>query len=229
MTEILAAPVWMNDLEGDVRIVPAYGADPGDYLAKLGRVYMDRADTPWTKRLEHMLNGLEEKFQPTVVLLESRSGLHDIAAATVTDLHAEVLLFASDSDSTWADYDILFRHWNNQGLATQIRERLSIVSALTPARDRETYMHRFRSRAWDLFREHLYDELSVGDEPGDGFSFDLNEIDAPHTPLEIDWTVDLPTGASLRNLDHAAVAAAYGRFLKPFAERILPSESGNAL
>jgi len=227
LAEMLAAPAWMQDLEGDVRVAPAHGAKPGDYLAKLGRAYMDKGDAPWTKRLAHLLDRLEEQFQPTVVLLESRSGLHDIAAATVTDLDAEVLLFASDSDSTWTDYDILFHHWNSQGLATQIRERLSIVSALTPARERAAYVSRFRSTAWDLFREHLYDALPGGEESGDAFSFDLDETDAPHAPLEIDWTVELAAGASLRNLNDAAVEAAYGRFLKPFEERILRGRRAN--
>ena len=233
LDNMLAAPAWMQDLEGDVRVAPAHGANPGDYLAKLGRVYMDRGGVPWTKRLENLLFHLEEEFKPTVVLLESRSGLHDIAAATVTDLDAEVLLFATDSESTWTDYGILFRHWNDQGLATKIRERLSIVSALTPVPDREAYMRRFRSRAWDLFREYLYDELDADkpdadkldaeDRPGEYFSFDLDEADAPHARLEIGWTPGLAAGASLRNLDKAAVMAAYGRFLKPFVERVFPT------
>jgi len=228
LSDMLAAPAWAQNLEGDVRVAPAHGAKPGDYLAKLGRAYMDKGDAPWTKRLAHLLDRLEEQFQPTVVLLESRSGLHDVAAATVTDLDAEVLLFASASDSTWADYDILFRHWNSQGLATQIRERLSIVSALTPVQKRAAYASRFRSSAWDLFREHLYDELRGGEESSGEFSFDLDETDAPHAPLEIDWAVELAAGASLRNLHDAAVGAAYGRFLKPFGERILRSRRTDA-
>ena len=95
---------------------------------------MDTRD-PWTKRLKSLLSQLERTSQPSIVLLESRSGLHDIAAATVTDLGAEVLLFAIDSESHWTGYDILFRHWQGHELATTIRERLSIVSR-TDARAR---------------------------------------------------------------------------------------------
>ena len=141
-----AAPAWAQDFEGDVRVAPAHGDKPGEYLAKLGRVYMDTCDRSWPERLEHLLQRLEESdFEPTVVLLESRSGLHDIAAATVTDLNAQVLLFAVDSESNWTDYDILFRHWQNDDLATKIRERLSIVSALTPEIDTERYLQDFES------------------------------------------------------------------------------------
>ena len=231
MAEMLAAPAWMQDLEGDVRVAPAHGADPGEYLAKLGRVYMRRGGEGWTARLARLVDDLEAAYKPTVVLLESRSGLHDIAAATVTDLDAEVLLFATDSESTWTDYGILFRHWNDQELAIGIRERLSIVSALTPVPDREVYMQGFRAQAWELFREHLYDALdAAGGEDGsdERFSFDLDESHAPHAPLEIGWTLGLAAGASLRNLDDATVNAAYSRFLEPFGERVLPTKGGDA-
>ena len=199
----------------------------GEYLAKLGRVYMDMAGESWTKRLDRLLDDLEAAFRPTVVLLESRSGLHDIAAATVTDLNAEVLLFATDAESTWTDYDILFRHWNEHGLARLIRERLSVVSALTPVPDREAYLQRFQSRAWDLFRDCLYDEMDAMEVPGDNFSFDLDEADAPHTPMEISWTLGFSAGASLRNMDEETVRTAYGRFLKSFEERVYTSGNGD--
>ena len=224
--DMLAAPAWAQDFDGDVRVVPAHGADPGEYLAKLGRVYMDSVNDPWTARLERLSNGLEAAFEPTVTLLESRNGLDDIAAAAVTDLDADVLLFAVDSESTWTDYRVLFRHWNAQGCAGGLRERLSIVSALTPVPDRESYLDQFRSRAWDLFRDHLYDEVCAAGGSGDEFSFDLNERGAPHDPLEIAWTLGFSTGASLRNLDSATVNSAYGRFLRSFEERLSVSRSG---
>lgn len=197
--EEMAAYAWeAEDFDGDVRIVPAHGADPGEYLAKLGRVYLD-TDIPWTARLEGLLSQLEEKYKPSIVLLESRSGLHDIAATTVTDLDAEVLLFAVDADSHWTDYEILFRHWQSHGLASKIRERLSIISALTPEVDTKQYLRRFQERAWSLFRDHLYDEVS-SDHSGDQFSFDLDDENAPHNPIPIYWTRGLAAGASLRDV-----------------------------
>ena len=136
---MIATPTWAQDFEGDVRVVPAHGRELGEYLAKLGRVHMDTEEDPWTARLNRLLVRLEDSIQPDIVVLESRSGLHDIAAATVTDLNAQVLLFATDSESNWADYGVLFRHWQRHALARQIRERLFIVSALTPELDTERY------------------------------------------------------------------------------------------
>ena len=226
--DMLAAPAWAQDFDGDVCLASAHGRDPGEYLAKLGRVYMDTTLETWTKRLERLLSDLEAAFQPTFVLLESRSGLHDIAAATVTDLNAEVLLFATEAESTWTDYGILLRHWNRHGLARHIRERLSVVSALTPIPDRDAYMEQFRPRVWDLFRDHLYDAVSGSEDTGDDFSFDLDDEDAPHNPMEISWTVSFSTGASLRDLDEETVQSAYGRFLKSFDQRVYATGDGDA-
>lgn len=218
--DMLAAPAWAQTLDGDVRVAPAHGREPGEYLAKLGRVYMDTLDEAWTKRVERVLGSLETAFRPTVVLLESRSGLHDIAAASVTDLHAEVLLFVTDAESTWTDYSILFRHWTKQGLARRIRDRIAVVSALTPVPNRDAYLAQFRPKAWDLFRDYLYDEMDAATSLEDQFSFDLDEDNAPHNPLEIAWTLGLAAGASLQDLDEETVKLAYGRFLRSFDERI---------
>ena len=213
---MIAQPTWHQELPGDVRIVPAHGAEPGEYLAKLGRVYMD-TDVRWTERLKNLLQKLGENIKPSLVLLESRSGLHDIAAATVTDLNAHVLLFAANSEANWQDYGILFEHWSKLGLANHIRRRLSIVSSLTPEIDTEKYMRRFRERSWDIFQEYLYDSLDSDDEPY-GFAFELAEESAPHDPIPVHWTRGLAAGASLRNIEGTTVAQAYSVFLQRFDE-----------
>lgn len=210
-------PSWGMDFDGEVHVVPAHGKEPGEYLAKLGRVYMDK-EIPWTARLERMLSQLEEKYEPSIVLMESRSGLHDIAAATVTDLDAQVLLFAINSDSHWIDYDILFDHWRTHGLASRIRERLAIVSGLTPELEPEQYLQRFREQAWELFRGHLYDDVDPADHSAGGYSFDIFEEGAPHDPLPIHWTRGLAAGASLQYLERTTVHQAYTQFLARFDE-----------
>ncbi len=214
---MVAAPAWTQDMPGTVLVVPAHGREPGEYLAKLGRAYMDTADDPWTGRLKRLLDGLEDKFGPSVVLLESRSGLHDIAAATVTDLNADVLLFALDSPSNWTDYRMLFDHWANRNLASKIRERLSIVSALTPEIGTDEYLKGFRENARKLFQERLHDTNVIGTgESDDALFFDLSTEDALHDPMTIHWTRGLAAGASLRHLERTTVAQAYGDFLRRF-------------
>ena len=211
---MIARPSWHQELRGDVCVVPAHGARPGEYLAKLGRVYMD-TDVRWTLRLERMLQELRRVAKPSTVLLESRSGLHDIAAATVTDLNAHVLLFGTNSETSWQDYGILFGHWRELKLAEAIRERLSIVSGLTPDIETEDYIKRFRERAWALFQDHLYDSADSAADPY-GFAFEVLEDQAPHDPMPIHWTRGLAAGASLRHIEGTTVEQAYGRFLERF-------------
>ena len=232
--EMTATPAWAYDLPGNVWVAPAHGRAPGEYLAKLGRSYMETITRPWVERLRDLLTVLESNHKPTVVLLESRSGLHDIAAATVTDLDAEVMLFAVDSPGTWTGYSILFDHWLNQGLARQIRQRLSIVSGLTPELDTEAYLARFRENTWNLFRDRLYDTLEGGGGLGDEISYDLSADNAPHTPFVIHWNRGLAAGTSLRRFASTAVRQAYSPFLQRFdllhraATRTLPAKTWDA-
>ena len=224
--QMTGAPDWAHDSDGSVRVAPAHGQDPGEYLAKLGRVYMDSDDDPWTARLKRLLGRLEEDFGPTVVLLESRSGLHDIAAAAVTEVDAQVLLFAVDSASTWTDYDILFQHWKTHRLAASIRDRLSIVSALTPELDTERYLQRFREKAWNLFRDGLYGDVDPAEDAGDPYTFDRDEEDAPHVPFAIHWTRGLAAGASLIALEATPVLQAYRDFLRRFDRLFMTGDGG---
>ena len=213
LEQMLAAPAWPEDFEGDVTVVPAHGSAPGEYLAKLGRAYMGGGGL-WNERLRRLLSGLEDRCAPTVVLVESRSGLHDIGAATVMDIDAQVLLFGVDSASSWADYGLLFRHWQAEGLATKIRERLSMVSALTPPDRSMRYLEGFRQRSWDLF-QHLYDSQTASGQPAP-FSFDVHDTVAPHQPMPVYWNQGFEAGTSLRQVSETAVLLAYTHFLDQF-------------
>jgi len=223
LKRMTGTPTWASDLEGAVTVVPAHGRDPGDYLAKLGRVYLD-SDTPWTERIHSMLTQLEAEWEPTIVLVESRSGLHDIAASTVTDLGADILLFATDSESSWSGYRMLLEHWAAQEVAEVIRQRLFIVSGLTPEMDSEQYLAEFQQKSWHLFRDHLYDNVAPMDVD-DGFSFGLHDTGAPHSPLPIYWNRGLTAGNSLHNINMAPVKLAYSDFLSSFNRQIHPAST----
>ena len=215
LERMVAPPSWREQFEGDVCVVPAHGGQPGEYLAKLGHAYMG-AGGMWTDRLRKLLSELEGRYAPTAVIVESRSGLHDIAAATVMDMRAQVLLFGVDSESSWTDYGVLFRHWQSEGLAAEIRERLSIVSALTPTEESIPYLEGFRQRSWCVF-QHLYDGQKASCQSAP-FVFDLNDAAAPHQPMPIYWNQGFAAGTSLRRLDAIPIYLAYTPFLRQFDE-----------
>lgn len=204
-----------QDLPGEVWVIPSHGAEPGDFMAKLGRCYLDLPANAgmeaWGHRLLRLVSALENDKAPDVVLLDARSGFHDLASAVVTELADTVLLFAIQSEQTWSGYRLLFDHWQRYSVAERIRERLQIVAALIPETDRDAYLTDFREHAWGLFRDHLYDELGAGEV--DGFSFDLNDSPAPHTPLPIYWHRGFASLGSLVSLDPQLVTATAGGFL----------------
>ncbi len=227
--DMIGRPAWSVDFTGEVMVVPAYGRRCQEHLAQLGRAYLDKPPkeardppTKWVDRVRHLVQSLEAYVGPDLVIMDSRSGLHDIAAALMVGLPAQVLLFAVDSEPTWSGYRILFQHWVQNQVIRQVRERLSLVAAMVPPTAQEEYLRRFRQHAWDLFREWLYDEVPPGEPDGEWFSFDLMEEDAPHNPLPIYWERGLLAWPDLRALESGPVRSAYSEFLERFERQLLP-------
>ncbi|PDW02513.1 ParA family protein [Candidatus Viridilinea mediisalina] len=179
--------------DGEIYVVPAHGRDPGEYVAKLGRVWMPKVSIEgrregWSQRLQRLMNALEQRWQPDVILIDSRAGIDEVASACVTDLGANlVLLFAIHAEQTWTGYRILFRHWRNAGVTRSIRERLQLVGAMIPELDHTIYLERLREEAWDTFTEELYDGVPAGVVAADLWSFDRADEAAPHAPWAVRW------------------------------------------
>ena len=196
---------------GELIVVPSHGHEPGEYVSKLGRVWMpgftaDGQRQTWSERLLRMIQQLEDKHQPTIVLIDSRAGIDEVASACVTDLGAKLIyLFALDSLQTWQGYRILFDHWRLHDVATKIRERLRVVGALLPTWGDQAFSQataQLRENAYLNFSQILYDEelagaaLPLADEP---FNFDLPDLDAPHSPLAIGWNQGFAAIGSLHD------------------------------
>lgn len=220
-----------RDLSGELRVVPAYGRETGDYLPKLARSYAEVSGQqvlPWTERVQRLVETFEARESPDVVLLDSRAGLHDVAAVLVTRLDAEAFLFAVDSAQTWKAYSFLFRHWVLHPQLDEFRRRLQIVAGMVPETERDRYLESFREHSRDLFRESLYDDLTA---VPDGYSFDLHDEDAPHYPLIVFWHRALqefdPARSDFRLAERLAEEAA-GNFMDE-ADRLLESASAGGL
>ena len=196
--------------DGEILVVPAHGSKPGEYVAKLGRVWMpklrsDGTRESWSLRLGRLLLALEVRVQPDVILIDSRSGIDEIASACITDMGANlILLFALEGDQTWNGYQILFEQWQRAHVAEEIRERLQVVGAIVPDLDRVNYLEGLREHAYQVFRDTLYDEIAppnpdaVGpasdgdrrwrvDDLVEGWSFDEADESAPHYPWAVNW------------------------------------------
>ncbi|MET2716093.1 AAA family ATPase [Streptomyces harbinensis] len=239
-----ALPVTGN---GEVWLAPAGGSplegDPYDYLAKLNRIYSDLAglnpgdgERPFAARLEQAIAACEDQVTglsrtPDVVLLDSRAGMHDIAAVTLTHLSGLALLFAVDNPSTWEGYKMLFTQWQRRpALARELRERLRIVAAMFHSAGDAKRLPALRDRAQELFASTLYDQLdtdedSTDDESHEPYHPPLEDNDAPHAPVPILFGNDLVGLDPLRSRDWPElpfVEAAYRTFTTT-VERLLPN------
>ncbi|QEP44750.1 ParA family protein [Ectothiorhodospiraceae bacterium BW-2] len=214
--------VARSDLSYDeeIYIVPAHGRDPGEYVAKLGRVWMPKIDEkgsqePWFRRLSRLLLELETHWQPDVILIDSRAGIDEVASACITDLGAKgVLLFSIDGEQTWSGYSILFRHWRQTGVVREIRERLQLVGSMIPEVNGAEYFDGLREQSWTAFAEELYDEVPAGELADIYFSFDQTDENAPHYPWPIRWHRGFAAIQSLhsrfRRLDEGELTAIFG-------------------
>ena len=212
-------------LSGRIAVVPAFGTDTGDYLAKLGRVTLERGPNgrePWADRLKRFVETVEARETPDVVLLDSRTGLHDTSASLVMAMGANTLLFAIDTEQTWSAYRFLFRHWRQHPNREAFRDKLWVLGAMVPDTNRDEYVEVLRDHAWDLFSDSLYDAAEATSDP-DAFTFASTDEIGNHHPRPIYWLRSLMAFAPLAEDAQRDVEAAYGGFLGWF-DRVLLEE-----
>lgn len=207
--------------EGTVRVVSAAGGKEQDYIAKLSRVYMDINQDgkilDFAHRLSKLFQNLETQEKPDIVLLDSRAGIHDIAAIAITRLTNMAFLFAVNTPQTWQAYRFLFKHWQKWNVnLTAFRENLKIVAGMIPELSREDYLSRCRESAYNLFLETIYEES--GPEDLDTFNYPLSDDTAPHFPLEIFWNITFqefnPQSEEYFQINNNQIIACYGNFLQ---------------
>jgi len=210
---------------GTITVVPAFGSDTGDYIAKLGRTYLERGPAghePWPSRLKRLVEAIERQETPDIVLLDSRTGLHDTSAALVLAMGADTLMFAVDTPQTWSAYQFLFEHWTRHPDVASFYDRLWVVGAMVPDTDIDSYVASLRDRAWSLFDESLYSAPNVTNHSG--FLAPVVDDEAGnHFPRAVYWQRGLMAFNPLANWTDQFVTAAYQSFLDWF-DRVLLEE-----
>lgn len=209
---------------GELWVAPARGRGaqdvPYSYVDKLNRVYADTPGASFADRLEQAVGACEdavERFsdsdrRPDVVLLDSRAGIHDVAAVTISRLSDLALLFGANNDQTWEGYGDLFAAWQSAGQAPLIQEKLRMVASMVPDSvhyPMEKYLEAFRGRAFECFSV-LYGEVAPGETSR------RNDDAAPHWAIPILFEpglVGMDAGNAPGWQDRAFVQAAYGQFL----------------
>jgi len=235
--EVLRRMVSVSPLsgytQGEIRIAAAMGLDENFYLPKLSRVYTDLPKSDgverFSQRVRRLVETLEAQEKPDVVLIDSRAGLHDLAAVSIVGLATFAFLFAVDSAQTWQGYHLLFSHWQaHPTVLRAVRDKLVTVEALFPETDQSVRADIFLEHAYNLFSETLYERIEPGKEQDpEVFNFDMKDDAAPHYPLRIKWNNRFqefdPLLLSKGILTDTDIAAAFGDFLVG-ARRLIEEE-----
>ncbi len=201
--------------KGAILVAPAMGGSETEYVAKLGRIYLDVNGKRFADRVEAMLLALEAHHDPHIVLIDSRAGLHDVAASAVSRFADLSLLFFADTEQNWQGYRQLFELWKSKpDVLRVVREKVLSVRAL--GSDAKPFSD-FLERSYELFQDSLYDELEPG-EVSAAFSFDLNDQSAPHYPPIIHLHPRLHEGNLLLSPEKGGVSdsdirIAFGSFI----------------
>lgn len=204
---------------GAVFVAPAYGQKTQDYVGKLGRLYQDTSGKSYVERFTELLCALEREYKPDVVLIDSRAGVDDTSALTLTQLNAQSLLFATHGRATWSAYELLFSHWQHfaelKDNGEDFRHNLHVVSALAPSNT--TYDKDFLDASYRLFQEHLYEELAENEAEGERFNFGVDDPDAPHYPSRVRLDDILRNFDPIQNpaqLEEATFNKAFGELMQ---------------
>ena len=228
--EALLQSSFARTAEGIV-VCPAFGKGDEYSLDKLSRAYVEAgghapANGGLTGALRRYLDQIEARHQPDVILIDSRAGLHDLAAAALTQLGAEALLFVADTRQNWEGLRVLFTHWQKRPEALKaFRDRLHLIQALSPVplNERPAADSLFRQKAYSLCVDTIY-EQNTGDPSA--WSFDEADTDAPHAPVPIRWNAaaqQVDPGASPEVLQSPEIRVAFEEFLEQVSVIAFPS------
>lgn len=243
--EIVARSGYTPRNKGELWIAPARGAGSdgvrNGYVDKLNRVYADAGGARFADRLAATVRACEDAVargdsgrRPDVVLLDSRAGIHDVAAVTISHLCDYALLFGADNAQTWAGYGDLFEAWAVSGQAAAIRQKLRMVASMVPDSahySKDVHLKSFRAEAFRTFGV-LYASLTPEEVAGDGKSaWDLDDDPAPHSPIPILFEpgmvgMNVPDSPDWQ--ERAFVEAAYRDFLSTAVPLIMAGPAGEA-
>jgi hypothetical protein len=131
-------------------------------------------------RTRTLITRLCQRTRYDAVFIDARAGLNEATAAAVLGLGAVILLFGVDTPQTFAGYRFFLAHLERFRPPASDEEdwryRLRMVQAKAKADPRA--QTNFRTRAFEMFSDTLYD-VEEGIEEA-AFNFDYDDTNAPH-------------------------------------------------
>ncbi len=152
--------------QGEPIRVMAAGKLNVNFLEKIARLDFENFVSQAVNPLFELLSHASEEYDLDFILLDLRSGLHDLGGLSLNGLSHLDILFGLETEQSWAGLEIVL---DLLGQSTPRREVL-LVHSMNPLTqfdaERETHQ-RFQNRSYDLLREHYYtadeDMPDIGD------------------------------------------------------------------
>lgn len=174
---------------GLIHVAPAVGQSsdkcPQNVLGKIARAYIERLGpdgqpVSFLDRTRELVEKLCLRRRYDAILVDARAGLNEATAAAILGLGAEILLFGTDSRQAFAGYKYFLAHLARFRPSVSgdndWRYRLRMIHA--KAQGNSKAHADFRTQAFDIFSETLYDVEEGLEEAA--FNFDYDDPSAPH-------------------------------------------------
>jgi cellulose biosynthesis protein BcsQ len=187
---------------GRVDVLPTLGRQtikhPFNTLPKLSRAMIedissDGVSIAVSVQIAEMISRFTGRDSYDAVLIDSRAGLSELAAPAILGLGANVLLFGTAQQQTIHGFAALFAAFKS--LAERDREsgrkaewRLLFKAVYAKAGNDPSAAARHRDYLYELFADNLYDADDIQQDNPDSVSFDIDDEDAPHWPLIIQFS-----------------------------------------
>jgi hypothetical protein len=235
---VSVSPLASGSGAGRVMIVPAVGQRcrdfPQNVIGKLARAYLENIEgsesglsqsMTFLDRTRIMIGDLCRGARYDAVFLDARAGLNETTAATIQGLGADVLFFGVDTPQTWEGYRFFLAHlarFKPRDSGDDWRYRLKMIHAKAPA-DPSSWAQ-YRDHAFELFAEHLYDEVDETERGAEiAFGFDIDDHAAPHYAWRVmgDPAYDAFNPVERREqLTKPIYSRTFGMFIDSLADRL---------
>ena len=126
------------------------------FVEKVARLDFEGYVAPSQNPLAELLKQITEEYQPAFILLDVRSGLHDLGGLSLNVLSHLNVIFSRDSEQAWAGLETVLAILGEHRSAGHGSELL-VVHSLVPPKDRDSSAHeRFVARSYDVFEKKYF-------------------------------------------------------------------------
>jgi len=146
-----------------IRVI-ASGKVNASFVEKVARLDFEGYIASKKNPMSELLQQIAVEYAPSFILLDVRSGLHDLGGLSLNVLSHLNVLFSRDSAQAWSGLETVLAILGEHRAAGHGSELL-VVHSMVPPKGRDKYAHdRFMARSYEVFHDHYF---GVDDEMPD--------------------------------------------------------------